>query len=121
MNNDRHTGQLFAGLYNSLSCLGLLACSLYGTKSQLKKLVCARFRCTVAGVTTMLSKDFLKLVMLLFNCHASILVGKHKWLQGYSYRISISVWVFSNCSIYNSLDISYYSKLPGNKAALATR
>jgi ABC-type antimicrobial peptide transport system permease subunit len=50
---------------------------------------------SVAGVTTLLSKDFLKLVMISFVIASPIAWwAMSKWLQGYNYRISISIWVF---------------------------
>jgi ABC-type antimicrobial peptide transport system permease subunit len=51
---------------------------------------------SVAGITAMLSLDFLKLVVF------AILIGTpigwwvmQRWLQGYDYRISISGWVLA--------------------------
>ncbi|MFQ5652418.1 MAG: ABC transporter permease [bacterium] len=50
---------------------------------------------TVSSVTALLSKDFVKLVLL-----ANVIAwpvawfAMHKWLQNFSYRIEISWWVF---------------------------
>jgi ABC-type antimicrobial peptide transport system permease subunit len=50
---------------------------------------------SVAGVTTLLSKDFLKLVMISFVIASPIAWwAMSKWLDGYNYRINISIWVF---------------------------
>ncbi|MGH2648778.1 MAG: ABC transporter permease, partial [Ginsengibacter sp.] len=50
---------------------------------------------SVAGITTLLSKDFIKLVII------SILIASplawwsmSKWLSDYTYRINISIWIF---------------------------
>jgi len=55
---------------------------------------------SVTGITTMLTKDFLKLVII------SILIASplaywamSKWLQNYAYRIQINWWIFLTAGI----------------------
>jgi len=55
---------------------------------------------TTQGVVLLLSKDFIKLVMM------SLLVASpvawyfmNKWLQNFSYRIEIGLWVFAIAAI----------------------
>ena len=55
---------------------------------------------SVLGVTTLLSKDFLKLVGIAFALSVPIAwYFMHSWLLKYSYRIEISVWVFAIAAI----------------------
>jgi len=51
---------------------------------------------SVGSIVSMLSKDFLKLV-LVAACIALPLswAVMHKWLQDFAYRINISWWVFA--------------------------
>jgi len=97
--DEQRTGtlaSLFAGLTIVISCLGLFGLAAYMAQNRIKEIGVRKvLGASVAGVTTLLSKDFLKLVMIAFVIAAPIAYfAMYKWLQGYSYRISISVWVF---------------------------
>jgi len=51
---------------------------------------------SVASITTLLSKDFLKLVIISFFIAAPLAWwGMYKWLQTYEYRVGIGWWVFA--------------------------
>ena len=68
----------------------------------------------------MLSKDFLKLVLISFIIAVPVAwIGMSKWLEDFAYRINISIWVFvvaGICAIAIALlTISFQSI----KAALA--
>jgi len=50
---------------------------------------------SVTGITTLLSKDFLQLVII--SCLVAFPVAwwiMHNWLQNYQYRIKMSWWTF---------------------------
>jgi len=87
---------LFAGLTISISCLGLFALAACMAESRIKEIGVRKvLGASVTRITTLLSKDFLPPVLL------SILIASpvawwsmHQWLQGFSYRTSISWWVF---------------------------
>ncbi|MGN6294965.1 MAG: ABC transporter permease [Chitinophagaceae bacterium] len=87
---------LFAGLTISISCLGLFALAACMAESRIKEIGVRKvLGASVSRITTLLSKDFLPPVLL------SILIASpvawwsmHQWLQGFSYRTSISWWVF---------------------------
>ena len=50
---------------------------------------------SVANITALLSKDFVKLVVVAILIASPIAwLAMHKWLQGYDYRINISWWIF---------------------------
>jgi putative ABC transport system permease protein len=87
---------LFAGLTIVISCLGLFGLATYMAQNRIKEIGVRKvLGASVAGVTALLSKDFLKLVMISFAIATPIAwIAMHKWLSNYSYRISISVWVF---------------------------
>ncbi|MDO3644963.1 ABC transporter permease [Mucilaginibacter sp. L3T2-6] len=87
---------LFAGLTIVISCLGLFGLAAYMAQNRLREIGIRKvLGASVMGVTTMLSKDFLILVMISFAIAAPISwYSMHKWLSNYSYRVPISIWVF---------------------------
>ena len=51
---------------------------------------------SVVSITRLLSKDFLKLVMLSFLIASPVAWwAMNNWLQNYTYRIGISWWIFA--------------------------
>lgn len=50
---------------------------------------------TVSNIVSLLSQDFLKLVLVAF-CIAAPLAGYfvHQWLQTFAYQIELSWWIF---------------------------
>ncbi|MDP4213799.1 MAG: FtsX-like permease family protein, partial [Bacteroidota bacterium] len=75
---------------------------------------------TVASVTALLSKDFLKLVIIA-NVIAWPLAwwAMNKWLQDFAYRIEISWWVFAIAGIAAVLIAILTVSFQAIKAALA--
>ena len=88
---------IFAILTIFVACLGLFGLATY-TAEQRKKEIGIRkvLGASVTQVTQMLSKQFLKLVLI-----SSLIAfpvawwGMNKWLQNFAYRIDISWWVFA--------------------------
>ncbi len=87
---------IFAGIAIFISCLGLFALATYTAEVRTREMgirkVLGASASTIAGL---LSREFMKLVL------AAILIGSpvawwvmNKWLQGFSYRIRISGWIF---------------------------
>ena len=87
---------LFAGLTIFISCLGLFGLAAYMAQNRIKEIGVRKvLGASVTSVTTLLSKDFLILVMISFAIGAPCSWwAMHKWLQGYTYRVPISIWVF---------------------------
>ena len=87
---------LFAGLTIFLSCLGIFGLAAYMAENRIKEVGVRKvLGASVGHIAALLSVDFLKLVL------ASIVVASpvawwamHTWLQTYTYRITISIWVF---------------------------
>jgi ABC-type antimicrobial peptide transport system permease subunit len=88
--------RIFALLAIIISCLGLFGLAAYTAERRTKEIGIRKvLGASVAGITGLLSKDFLRLVFI------SAVVAfplswwfMHKWLQNYAYRVSISWWVF---------------------------
>ncbi|MFT3935126.1 MAG: ABC transporter permease [Chitinophagaceae bacterium] len=88
---------LFAGLTIFISCLGLFGLATYMAESRIKEIGVRKvLGASVSGITALLSKDFVQLVIVSFVIAAPIAyIAMHKWLQDYQYRVSIQWWVFA--------------------------
>ena len=88
--------RIFALLAIVITCLGLFGLAAYTAERRTKEIGVRKvLGSSVAGIAGLLSKDFLKLVVL------SSLISfplawwfMHTWLQNYAYRIEISWWIF---------------------------
>ncbi len=87
---------IFAGLAIFIACLGLYALAAYTTEQRTKEIGVRKVMgASVWQLSTMLSKDFIKLVAISFILAAPVAYyGMSKWLQGFTYRIDISILVF---------------------------
>jgi putative ABC transport system permease protein len=97
--SEQRTGTLaalFAGLTIFISCLGLFGLATYMAENRIKEIGVRKvLGASVAGITTLLSKDFLKLVMLSFLIASPVAWWMmYKWLQDYPYHVSIQWQVF---------------------------
>ena len=85
-----------AGLAVFIACLGLFALAMFTAESRTKEIGIRKvLGATVAGITGLLAKDFLKLVA------AAIVIASplayflmNQWLADFAYRIDIQWWVF---------------------------
>ncbi|HEU5366151.1 MAG TPA: FtsX-like permease family protein, partial [Hanamia sp.] len=101
---EKRTGTLaalFAGLTIFISCLGLFGLATYMAENRIKEIGVRKvLGASVTSITTLLSKDFLKLVIISFLIAAPIAWWvMNSWLQSYTYRISIQWWVFALAGI----------------------
>lgn len=89
--------QWATGLSIAISCLGLLGLVIYTTNLRTKEIGIRKvLGATVTQIVTILSKDFLLLVLIAFVIAVPIAWwGMQHWLQNFAYRTSISWWVFA--------------------------
>jgi putative ABC transport system permease protein len=92
---------LFSILTIFVACLGLFGLVTYTAEQRTKEIGIRKvLGASVTQVTQMLSKEFLKLVII-----ASLIAfpaawwAMNKWLQSFAYRIDISWWVFAVAGI----------------------
>jgi putative ABC transport system permease protein len=87
---------LFAGLTIFISCLGLFGLAAYMAENRIKEIGVRKvLGASVLNITTLLSKEFLSLVIISILIASPIAwYAMHLWLQGYSYRINMQWWVF---------------------------
>ena len=96
---------LFAGLTIFISCLGLFALATYMAENRIKEIGVRKvLGASVTNITTLLSKDFLKLVLISFIIAAPLAWwAMYSWLQNYPYRTEIPVWTFAAAGIISLL------------------
>jgi putative ABC transport system permease protein len=112
---------LFAGLTIFISCLGLFGLATYIAENRIKEIGVRKvLGASVTGITTLLSKDFLKLVIISFLIAAPIAFwAMSSWLESYTYRISIQWWVFALAGILSMLIAVITVSFQAIKAAIA--
>lgn len=101
---EQRTGQLglsFAIIAILIACLGLFGLVTYMTEQRIKEIGIRKvLGSTVSNLVAMLSKDFLKLVLVSMVFSIPIAWwAMHKWLQDFAYRIDISWWVFVSAGV----------------------
>jgi len=121
---EQTTGTLaaiFAALTIFISCLGLFGLATYMAENRIKEIGVRKvLGASVSSITALLSKDFLKLVMISFVIACPVAWWMmYNWLQDYPYRVSVrwQVFVFAGLLsfVISILTVSYQSI----KAAIA--
>ena len=97
--NEKRSGTLaglFAGLTIFISCLGLFGLATYMAEARIKEIGVRKvLGASVTSVTVLLSKDFVKLVIISLTIASPVAwFAMSKWLESYAYRINISSFVF---------------------------
>ncbi|MEA5138726.1 ABC transporter permease [Arcicella rigui] len=87
---------IFSGLTIFVACLGLFGLATFTAEQRTKEIGVRKvLGASVSQIVTLLSKEFLKLVMI--ACGFAFPIGywlMNKWLQDFAYRIEISAWIF---------------------------
>lgn len=96
---DQRTGtlfNLFSAIAILISCLGLFGLATYTAQIKTKEIGIRKvLGATVTGITRLLAKDFIRLVVLAIAIATPIAwYMMHSWLQDFAYRISINGWIF---------------------------
>ncbi|AXT54510.1 ABC transporter permease [Aquimarina sp. AD1] len=97
--NEERFGNLFlyfASLAILISCLGLLGLAAYSTLQRRREIGIRKvIGASVSEIVNLLSKDFLKLVMIAFAIASPIAwYVMYNWLQDFAFRIDIKWWMF---------------------------
>jgi putative ABC transport system permease protein len=79
-----------------ISCMGLFGLASYSTLQRTKEIAVRKVMgASVPGIVNLLSKDFLKLVVISFIVASPVTWWfMHRWLLDFAYRINISFWNF---------------------------
>ena len=112
---------LFAGLTIFISCLGLFGLATYMAENRIKEIGVRKvLGASVASITTLLSKDFLALVIISFVIATPIAWwAMNRWLSIYTYRINIEWWVFAGAGLLSVLITLITVSYQSIKAAIA--
>ena len=122
--DEQTTGTLtafFAGLTIFISCLGLFGLATYMAENRIKEIGVRKvLGASVAGIATLLSKDFIRLVIIAIVIASPIAWwSMSRWLSGYNYHISISLWIFFAAGLLAILIALFTVSLQAIKAAVA--
>jgi putative ABC transport system permease protein len=84
-----------------ISCLGLLGLASYSTMQRMREIGIRKVMgASVSNIINLLSKEFLKLVIISFFIATPIAwYFMNQWLNDFAYRISISWWIFITAGI----------------------
>jgi ABC-type antimicrobial peptide transport system permease subunit len=80
-----------------ISCIGLFGLVLFMTERKAKEISIRKILgASATNIATMLSKDFIQLVVIALLIASPVAwFVMDKWLQGFAYHTSISLWVFT--------------------------
>jgi len=111
---------IFTVLSIFVACLGLFGLAAYTAERRTKEIGVRKvLGASVQGLVVLLSKDFVKLVLL-----AAIIAfpiawwGMSKWLEDFAYRITIGWWVFIVAGIIALLIALFTVSFQAIKAAV---
>jgi putative ABC transport system permease protein len=88
---------LFACLTVFVGCLGLFGLTVFSVEQRVKEIGIRKvLGAGVLSITQLLSKDFLKLLLISLMVAVPIAhYASQQWLQNYAYRIQLDWWVFA--------------------------
>jgi putative ABC transport system permease protein len=80
-----------------ISCLGLFGLATFSAENRRKEIGIRKvLGASVSGITTLLSKDFIKLVAVAIVIATPVAWwAMHQWLQEFAFRVTISWWMFA--------------------------
>ena len=111
----------FAFLAIFISCLGLFGLVMFTAEQKTKEIGIRKvLGASVGGIIGMLSKDFLKLVLIAAAIAFPVAWWiNYKWLQDFEYRINIGWWIFIVAGVAAILIALLTISFQSIKAALA--
>lgn len=95
----------FAGIAILVSCLGLFALAAFSAEQRTKEIGIRKvLGASVFGVVGLLSKDFVKLVVIaILIAFPMAWWGMNHWLRGFAYHIDLQWWMFALAAFFTLL------------------
>ena len=123
-NDEERVGKLasfFAILAIAISCLGLFGLTSFVAEQRKKEIGVRKvLGASILNVWNLLSKDFVRLVIISFFIAVPIsYYFMYNWLQHYSYRTQLSWWIFAIAGISLLLITISVVSFQAIKAAIA--
>jgi putative ABC transport system permease protein len=115
------TATLFSGLAIFIACLGLFGLAAFTADQRTKEIGVRKvLGASVTGITQLLSKDFLKLVLIAFVIAVPVAYWlMQKWLLDFAFRTEMDWWVFAFAGIAAVLIALITVSFQAIKAAIA--
>ena len=104
-----------------IACLGLFGLATYSAEQRIKEVSIRKILgATVFNLASLLSKDFLKLVLIANGIAFPVAWwATNKWLQEYAYHIDVEWWVFALAGV-SAIAIAFFTvSYQAIKAAMA--
>jgi putative ABC transport system permease protein len=112
---------IFTSLTIIIACLGLFGLAAYSAEQRTKEIGIRKvLGANVAAIVGMLSKDFIKLVVIAIVIAIPVAwFAMQQWLQGFAYRQNIQWWVIASAAVLAVLIAFVTISFQSIKAALA--
>lgn len=104
-----------------ISCIGLFGLSVLAAEKRTREIGIRKvLGASVKGVVTILSRDFLKLVIISLALSIPLAwMASNQWLENYPYRISLNGWMFAAAGLFVVLLAMLTVSFQAFRAALA--
>jgi len=91
------------GLTVFISCMGLMGLTVYSTNQRKREISTRKILgASIAGIVKLFSLEFIKLILIAFVMAVPVTYWiVHEWLNNFSYRISMSWWIFGMAGIFS--------------------
>ncbi len=121
---EEQTGRLFnffAGVAVVISCLGLLGLTSFTTEQRTKEIGIRKvLGATVLNITTLLSRDFMKLVLIAIVIASPVAwFAMDHWLKDFAYKVEIRWWTFLLAGLLAMITALFTICFQSVKAAMA--
>lgn len=112
--------QYFTLIAIVIACMGLFGLATFTAEQRIKEIGVRKvLGASVSQIVTLMSKDFLKLVMASIVLSSPIAYyGMDQWLQSFAYRIDIQWWVFVVAGVIAALIALFTVSFQAIKAAI---
>ena len=99
-----------AGIALVICCIGLFGLSIFVAQQRTKEIGIRKvLGASVAGITALLAKDFIRLVILAIGIASPLAwLVMNEWLENFAYRIHIEWWIFAFSAVI-SISIALFT------------